>query len=46
MKEYPKNIPRKKKNVLKNMKVKVRQKDDLKHLTSSVMHGLISSEVD
>ena len=45
MKQYPKNIPRSKKNVLENMKVKVRQKEDLKDLTSSVMHGL-SSEVD
>ena len=46
MKEYPKNIQQSKRNVLENMKVKVRQKEDLKDLTSSVMHGYISSEVD
>ena len=46
MNEYPKNIPRGKNNVLENMKVKVRQKEDLKDLTRSVMHGFISSAVD
>ena len=46
MKEYPQNTPRSKKTVLENMKVKARQKEDLKDLTSSVMHGFVSSEVD
>ena len=46
MKEYPENIPRSERNVLENMKVKVRQKEDLTDLMSSVMHGSISSEVD
>ena len=41
-----KNIPRSEKKVLENMKVKVRQNEDLKDLTSSVMHGFISSEVE
>ena len=46
MKEYPKNIPRSDRNVLENMKVKVRQKEYLKDTKSSVMHGFISYEVD
>ena len=43
MKEYPKNMPRSERNVLENMRVKVRQKEDLKDTTSSVF---ISYEVD
>ena len=46
MKENPKNTTRSKKNVVENMQVKVRQEEDLNDLTSSVMHGFISSEVD
>ena len=46
MKEYPRNVMRSKRNVLENMKVKVRQKEDLTELTSSVNHGSKSSEVD
>ena len=46
MKEYPKNIPRCERNVLENMKVQVRQKEDLNDLTSSVMHRFMSYEVD
>ena len=42
----PKNISRSERNVLEKMKVKVRQKEDLTELTSSVMHGSKSSEVD
>ena len=46
MKEYPKNIPRCERNVLENMKVKVRQKEDLNDLTSSVMRRFMSYEVE
>ena len=46
MKADPKSIPRGERNVLENMKVKVRQKEDLTGLTSSIMHESISSEVD
>ena len=39
IRECPDIIPRSERNVLENMKLKVRQKEDLTELTSSVMHG-------
>ena len=45
--ECPENISsRSERDVLENIKVKVRQKEDLTDLISSVMHGPRSSEVD
>ena len=46
IKECPKNIPRSERSVLESMKVKVRHEEDLTELTSSLMHGSLSSEVD
>ena len=46
MKEYPRNVLRSERNVPENMNVKVRQKEDLTQLTSSVNHGPKSFEVD
>ena len=40
------NIPRSERNVIENMKVKVRQEEDLTDLRSSVMHESRPSEVD
>ena len=45
-KECPKNIPRSERNVVENMKVKVRQDKALTELTSSVNYRSKSSEVD
>ena len=46
IKECPKNIPRSERNVQENMKVEVRQEEVLTELTSTVMHGSKSSEID